>query len=1164
MQLTKINSYIKSFFLMSYMSKNCSSKKMWGVNSHLNLAQLESNIAYISPEQTGRMNRVIDYRTDFYSFGVLFFKMLTGKLPYLGQDTISWVHAHIAKQPNFPTYLNSQFKAILSKLLAKNAENRYQSAFGLKEDLKRCLLDFQTIGNIQTFTLGQKDVRSVFQITQKIYGRKVELALLLKAFEEIQQKGTQIVMIEGYSGVGKSTLVKELYPKIIAKGGVIVKGKFDQFQKNIPYYALIQAFDNSISQLLTLTPRELKRWQNKITAVLGDIGKVLTDVIPNLELIIGPQKAIAELSGEEAQHRLNYAFSSLIKGIAQAESPLVLFIDDLQWVDAASLNLIQDILLNQEIDHLLFIGAYRNNEVEKGHLLDFFLKALNKKTTNFQSIKLGNLDADVVHQLVGVSLNCSLKHCIALSDLVYKKTQGNAFFVNQFLTELYQNNLITYQFPNTNKPTNKRKWIWDLETIRDLEYTDNVVHLLVQKIQKLPKETQNALKLAACIGNQFDLKTLALISEQPATLLINHLQVAIKEHLIQPKSNNYKFALFLSEKEVIQESNTEKTLFFFVHDKIQQSAYSLIKVDEKKKVHLKIGRILLANIPKDWENEKPKTIFDIVQHINKGIELVADYSTKLELVELNLIAAKKAKKSAAFTTAYNYLKEALTLIDSPENAWNENPKTTLTLYEELVATSYLTGNLDEMELYFEAVINNTSNVIEQIKVWEYKFFTLTAQKKLEEAIGIAVGLLNKLGINCPRKVSKLRLLLGFIKIKWQLRNVSIQKLRTLPDSKELSANAAAKIIASVGYPLLIKEPTLMALLAFRYIQLALKYGNSPETRIGYIGYALILYRITGNVDNSYKFGQLAMDLCKEPNAKTSMPFNTLIRHHKVALQETLSGLDKTIQVALETGDWESTAISMSVKTFHSFYCGRNLPETVEEGKAYLKTMTQMKSELITLRMRLYLQVLSNITNPNYDGKIFDGEFYEEAILFPQQVKFQDTSGVHSFYLFKAITYFLMGEYEMADKYLKKLRENHEVFANLFHFPMHKFYDNINSLYLFEAGKTVALKFIRKNVLQFEKWGKQTPMNHQHHAYLLKAAYHQMDKNFKDAQHYYNKAINAAQRNNFLGIEALASEMAGTFHLKYGFIHMAQLYLKNAYLLYQKTARFNYIFYGIRI
>jgi serine/threonine protein kinase len=626
---------------------------------------LEGTLRYISPEQTGRMNRAIDYRTDFYSLGVTFYELLTGQVPWDYDDAMELVHCHIAKQAVPPHEINPEIgipKAVsdlVMKLLEKTAEKRYQSAWGIIADLEECLEQLQAKGTIADFDLAQKDITDKFQIPQKLYGREREIETLLAAFDRVSNGTTEIMLVSGYSGIGKSALVQEVYKPITKASGYFIAGKFDQFQRNVPYSAIVKAFGSLVKQLLTESETQLGAWKEKLLAAFGDNGQIIIDVIPDVELIVGKQPPVQELGATEAQNRFNLVFQKFIRVFCSVEHPLVIFLDDLQWADSATLKLLQVMMADEETKYLFLMGAYRDNEVSQTHPLIMTLEGLQNQGATINHITLTPLDIEHITNLIADTVRKDRGSVMPLAELVVGKTQGNPFFVNQFLRTLYEENLLNFN-------SEQRNWDWNISEIEAVGITDNVVELMVGKLRKMPDSTQQALRLAACVGNSFDLNTLSIVNEKSTAATFTELVPALQDGLILATSE-----LGVTEEEIVQ-SHLIITTYKFLHDRVQQAAYALIEETSKKTVHLQIGRLL-------WQNTSPEKraeeIFAIVDHLNLGIELVSDESERTEIAKLNLIAGQKAKAATAHESAVKYLQVGLSLL--AEDSWDNQYELTL-------------------------------------------------------------------------------------------------------------------------------------------------------------------------------------------------------------------------------------------------------------------------------------------------------------------------------------------------------------------------------------------------------------------------------------------------------------------------------------------------------
>ncbi|HEY9661532.1 MAG TPA: serine/threonine-protein kinase PknK, partial [Allocoleopsis sp.] len=691
---------------------------------------LEGTFAYLSPEQTGRMNRSLDYRTDFYSLGVTFYELLTGHLPFATTDILELIHCHIAKQPVPPHELNATIpqpvSEIILKLMAKNAEDRYQSAWGIRADLERCVEQLETVSRIAPFPLGLQDISNQFQIPQKLYGREAEIEALLTAFDRVatgrnegnSRFSVELMLVSGYAGVGKSALVQELYKPITARRGYFISGKFDQFQRDIPYSAIAHALQKLVQQLLGEPEEQLQQWRSRLLAALGSNGQLIIDVIPEVELMIGKQSPVPEVGGTEAQNRFNRIFQQFIRVFCSKEHPLVIFLDDLQWIDSATLKLIELILLDEQAQSLFLIGAYRDNEVSPAHPLTVLLERLRKQGAVLQEIILAPLTLEPLTQLIAETFYQNPDTVRSLSELVLRKTEGNPFFVNEFLRMLHSENLLTFD-------AEQRSWQWNTAQIEAQTITDNVVELLLSKLKKLPEATQQLLQLAACIGAEFDLETLAIVCGQSPKTVFQDLLTAVQAGFIQPISE-------LDENLLVQE-------YKFLHDRVQQAAYALIDESQKQVVHLQIGRNLLE---KTLPEELSERLFEIVDHLNSGIDLIVSQQERGSIAKLNLMAAQKAKAATAYRAALKYAIAGIELLET--DSWQHQYDLSLILHEEAAETAYLSGDFLAMEQWVAIVLQEARTILDEVKVYEVTIKTYVAQTHKLDAIKIGLQVLAKL------------------------------------------------------------------------------------------------------------------------------------------------------------------------------------------------------------------------------------------------------------------------------------------------------------------------------------------------------------------------------------------------------------------------------------
>ena len=1112
---------------------------------------LEGNLAYISPEQTGRMNRALDYRTDFYSLGVTFYEMLTGQLPFQANNPLELIHSHIAKtavspreyQPEIP----SAIAEIVMKLLAKTAEDRYQSALGLKADLEICLRMLQNTQKISPFSAGQLDLSSQFLIPQKLYGREREVATLIDAFERVSRGATEMMLVSGYSGVGKSSLVNEVHKPIVGAQGYFIAGKFDQFKRNIPYASLIQAFQELIRQLLTESSDRIAIWRANLLAALGSNGQIIIDVIPEVERIIGVQPDVPSLGLTESQNRFNRVFQQFIRVFTQPEHPLVIFLDDLQWVDLASLKLIQLLVCDSNSQYLLLIGAYRDNEVSGSHPLMLALAEMQPAHAVTNDIVLQPLQITHTNQLVADTLRTNTATTKPLAELVFKKTQGNPFFLTQLLKSLHQDNLLTFNF-------DRDRWQWDINLLQGIDITDNVVELMVDRIQKMSPKTQNILRFAACIGDKFTLDVLAIVNEKSLLETAKDLWEALQANLILPLSEAYKIPLFLDpDASKILLSKPLKVGYKFLHDRVQQAAYSLIPDSQKKATHLKIGQLLLQNTTLE---ERKEDIFTLVNHLNYGIDLLTLDTEKYELAELNLIAGQKAKTATAYESALRYFKVGLELLAA--NSWQQQYELTLALYESAVETAYLNGDFEQMEQWATVVLQQAKTPIDKMKVYEVKIQTCMAQVKQLEAIEIGLQALELLGVSLPQSPSPLDIQQALSRTATNLVGKNIEDLINLPLMTEVDKLAAIRMLTSLGSPTYQAAPTLFPLVVCAQVNLSLESGNAPFSAYGYVCYGVILNGIVQDIESAYQFGKLALNLVERFNAlelKTSVFFvaGACTMHGKVHARETLPLLLNGYHSGLENGHFEYGGYAAMQKCQHAYFTGQELASLERDMANVSDALVQLKQENALSWNQIFQQSVSNLLELTQNRCCLLGKAYNEERSLLLLQKANDRTGLHYFYTNKLILCYLFGEDDRALENAERAAQYLDGVKAFLVVPVFHFYDSLVQIAIYPSASRSQQERILERVLnnqeKMRKWAGHAPMNFQHKYELVEAERSRILGQYWQAMECYDRAIAGAKEHGYIQEEALANELAAKFYFLQGKDKIAQVYLVEAYYGY---------------
>ncbi|BAZ29792.1 multi-sensor signal transduction multi-kinase [Cylindrospermum sp. NIES-4074] len=1122
----------------------------------VNPNQLEGTLAYMSPEQTGRMNRPVDYRSDFYSLGVTFYEMLTGQLPFQSNDPLELVHYHLAKQPITIEKLKPDVPAaicsIVKKLMAKNAEDRYQSAAGLLADLEICQTHLKTTGEITEFTPGRLDVLSQLLIPQKLYGRENQVNLLLSAFERVSQGSTELMLVSGYSGIGKSSIVHEVNKPITRAKGYFISGKFDQFQRNIPYVSLIQAFSSLMQQLLTESTAQIEIWKSKILNTVGSNGQVIIDVIPEVELIIGTQPKIPQIGAIESQNRFNRLFSEFTRVFAQKEHPLVIFLDDLQWADSATLKLMQLLITDSDSKYLLLIGAYRDNEVSSGHILIQTIEEIEKTGIIVNNMVLEPLTITNVSQLLNETLHDNTEQSYGLAELIFNKTGGNPFFLTQLLQALHQENLLIFDFITAS-------WQWSIEEIQAIGITDkSIVELVASRIQKLPEATQNILKLAACIGDRFNLDVLSVVNEHSSATTANELYSALQAGLILPLSEAYRIPLVFNQEEAVNITfDTKRVGYKFLHDRVQQAAYSLIPRDQQKITHLKIGQLLLKQTPSEVLAEN---ILDIVNQLNIGVELLVKQADKDELAKLNLIAGKKAKISNAYEAAIRYLNVGLGLLAA--DSWQSHYEITLNLYIEIAEAEYLNGNFDRSNHLINFTLQQANNILHKVRVYDIQIQSYMGQNFVSEALDIGVQVLKLLGMQLPNKPTMLDVLATVVQTKLTLAGKRIEDLSAWPRMTDPYKLAAMQILMLVA-PVASQAGSLhFPLIMLAMVRLSVKYGNSATAAFGYSAYGAMLCDKFGDIEAGYRFGLLGISVLERMNvssvkSKVYFMFNATIRHFKDPIKDTIAPLLEGMYSGLETGDIQFANANVWNLSANLFFSGENLELVEQKLDKYVELMRSLKLEAGALAISAIRQKVLNLQGNSSAKSALAGVAFNEADMMVSLGN--NYSWLSTVYCCKTILNYCFHNYENAIQSARIIEKYQESSPGFLLYSVSNFYYSLALIAQFNnasnSERKKYLKQVAANQKKMKQWAYHAPCNFQHKYELVEAEKARVLGQDVQAMNFYDRAISGAAENGYIQEVALANELAAEFYLKLGKGNIAKTYMTDAYYSYIRWGAF---------
>ncbi|MBF0240445.1 MAG: AAA family ATPase [SAR324 cluster bacterium] len=1110
----------------------------WVVNPNV----LEGTLDYISPEQTGRMNRSIDYRSDLYSLGATFYFMLTGTPPFAGSDPLELVHCHIARELSFPPEprIPEMLQNIIARLMEKTAEFRYQSALSLKHDLEVCLTQWKASQHIPTFSLGQTDRFDQFRIPEKLYGREREIETLLASFERIQTGKSELMLVSGYSGIGKTSLIHEVHKPIVAKRGNYISGKFDQYQRDVPYSVFIQAFQQLLQQILTETETRIQDWKEKILREVGENGQLIVEVLPELELIIGKQNPVIPLPSREARNRFNGCFRNFVSVFATADHPLALFLDDLQWADLSSLKLIELLMTDSDSRFLLMILSWRSNEVDQAHPLLRTLQEMREKQVSMHSVLLEPLDEEHIHLMLTEMFHRAQSDTLPLAQLLLKKTGGNPFFLKQLLNSLHQEGLIEF-VPST------LNWEWELSRILTSGISENVVDLMVNQLNRAEPSTQAILKSASVLGRTFDLRLLSLLHRKNMKETLGVLWESLQKEWIIPVDDSWK---------TISDTESRSVFFSFAHDRIQQSAASLLPANERVELHFTIGQLMRQH----WSQEEQEDrLFEMVSHLNQSLPLIQTSADKAQIRGLNLRAAQKAKRSLSYETQFHCLKSAQSLLE--KDSWEVAYQETLDIYTGITEAAFYTGNYTEMDVALDEVLKRGQTILDKLAVYLLKSDRYMTESRQLDALRMLLGVLVELGVSFPENpgMPDIQRKMGAVLTK--LADIRIEDLADLPAMKDAHKLAAIQIMGSMVAPAYQTFPVLFPLLVLECLEVTLDAGNHHLSSFVYGAFGVLVITVLGEIDLGYRLSILAEQALERIEDKTVKPLSlhgiyAYIRHHKDHLRDSLPGLHEEHSVAMEVSNFEYAALSSYFICTHSLFLGINLSQLKETMSYHIQIMRKI-SQTVSLGytepwLQVTLNLLGNTENP---WRLQDIACHETEFL-PALEETQDRYDLLQFYFINSLLAYWGQQYREAETQIL-LAEPYldAVVCSFLADSLFWFYRCLIALALHDQAEPAQQGKIMEEV---ETWlnkvkfsADHAPMNNLHRRYLVEAEKARVLGNILEAQEAYDHAIFHAHANEFLNDEAMANELAGQFYWKRGKTRIAGVYLNEAIYLYRQ-------------
>ena len=1093
-------------------------------------AEIAGTLAYMAPEQTGRMNRSVDSRSDLYAYGVTLYQMLTGTLPFTASDPMEWVHCHIARQPVLPSErvkgLSESISTIVMRLLAKTPEERYQTATGVEADLRSCLAALESFGKIDQLSLGLHDISDRLLIPEKLYGREKEIQGLLATFDRVVAGGApEFLLMSGYSGVGKSSVLNELYKILISHRGLFATCKFDRSTRDIPYATLAQAFRTLSNQILANSDSEVSHWQNALRAAVGQNGQLIVNLIPELEFVIGSQPPVLELAPQDAQNRFHLVFRRFLGVFTQPEQPLVLLLDDLQWLDAATLELLEYLITGQDVRHLLLVGAYANNEVGPSHPLMRTVHSIRSAGAKMQEIALAPLELDDVGRLVSDSLRCDQDSAWPLAELVHQKTGGNPFFAIQFLTALADERLLVFD-------SSAAAWSWDLARIRAKGYTDNVVDLMAGKLSRLPDRTQQALGQLACLGNVAEIATLNLVYGESEEQIQTALWEAVRTGLVFRLDNVYTF----------------------LHGRVQEAAYALIPESERAAVHLSIGRLFVSRTAPEEVEEK---IFEIVNQLNRGTVLIDSPAERERVARLNLVAGKRAKTGTAYASALTYFVAGCQSL--VEESWERQYALTFALEFQRAECEFLTGDFGGAEERLSMLSRRAKGLIDRAAVARLQTELYAALDQNDRAVAAALEYLRHVGVDWSPHPTNEEVRQEYEWIWQQLGDRQIEALVDLPPMTDSVCRAVLDVLTAVEEPSYFTDQNLRSLVIARIVNLSLEFGNSDGSCVAYVQLGWLVGPRFGDYQAAFRFGQLGLDLVEKRGlerfrTRVSQCFGYFINPWSRHLRNSLELLRRSFITAQEAGDLKYAVYSCDRLVTILLAAGDPLGDVQREAESGLEFARKAKFGYIVdiiIGQLGFIRTLRGLT-PSLSS--FNNAEFDES-RFEQDLK----ANPHSifarcwYWIHKLQAYFYAGDYASALEAASKTEPLLQTGPGHFEWAEFIFYDALaraahydSAPYEEKARHREALATHHKQIVV---WAENSPENFGNREALIAAEIARIEGRVLDAESLYEKAIQSAREHGFVQNEAIAHEVAARFYSARGFETIAHSYLRNSRYCY---------------
>jgi PAS domain S-box-containing protein len=1083
---------------------------------------IAGTLAYMAPEQTGRMNRSVDSRSDLYALGVTFYEMLTGTLPFTAFDPMGWVHCHIARQPVPPheraVGVPAPLSAIVMKLVAKTAEERYQTAAGVEADLRRCQAERESHARIDPFPLGTHDISDRLLIPEKLYGRGREIDTLLAAFDRVVATGTpELVLVSGYSGIGKSSVVNELHKALVPPRGLFASGKFDQYKRDIPYATLAQAFQSLVRPLLGQSETELSRWRDALSEALGPNGQLIVNLVPELEFVIGKQPPVAELPPQDAKNRFQLVFRRFLAMFARPEHPLALFLDDLQWLDTATLDLLEHLVMQPEVRHLLLVGAYRDNEISPSHPLLRTLEAIRAIDARVHEIVLAPLEIDDIDRLIADALHCEPERARPLAELVQEKTGGNPFFAIHFFIALADEGMLTFD------PT-VSAWQWNIDRIRTKSYADNVADLMAEKLKRYPAATQEALKQLACLGDVTEIATMTLVHGHTEEAMHEALWEAVRAGLVVQQGSAYKF----------------------LHDRIRQAAYMLVPEDRRAEVHLHIGRMLLAST-----DELAEHLFDIANHFNRGAALLVDRDEKARVAAIELRAGRKAKASTAYASALAYFSTGMALLD--ERGWDRQHELTFSLWLERAECELLRGNFENAERLIVELLQRGTSKVDQAAVYRLKVQSYVMKSENQQAVASALKCLRLFGIDLPAHPTEEQVQAEYATVWQTLDGRPIESLIDLPLMTDPELQAAMQVLSVLTPAAYFTDIRLYRLLVCRMVKIGMQYGTTGASAQAFGYWGSMLGPVFRRYGDAYRFSKLACDLV-EKHGFIGYRAKVYYTMGRVAFwtQPIATAVDfmrATFRSAIETGDLTFACYGMFQSVMGLLLRNDPLDVVWRESEMALNFAREAKYGDAEDIIRSQLHFIAAMQGRTKTFSTFSDAEFDEAAFEAQLTGDRMPLMICFYWILKLKARFLSGDHTEALAAADQAKALLSAAAAQIQLLDYFYYTALTVAALYENGsadeQTGWRDLLTAHQEQLREWAESYPPTFADKHALLLAEIARLEGRDADAMLLYEQAIQSARENGFVQNEGVAHELAAGFYLGRGSTTAARAHVADA-------------------